>query len=78
MMEGFVNAVMWYPPWRRALCWMGWFPEQDRCSGQCIHVVAIQAHVHLVPFAIQPNDTRLLKTIIPSRKATREYSRRQP
>ena len=77
-MEGFVNGVMWYPPWSRALCWWVGSPEQDRCPGQCIHVVASQAYVHLVPVAIQPHGTRLLKTIIPGRKATREYSRRQP
>ena len=53
-------------------------PNQDRYPGQYIYVVAIQAYVHLVPFVIQPNGTRFLKTIIPSRKATREYSRRQP
>ena len=53
-------------------------PNQDRHPGQYIHVVAIQAYVHLVPFVIQPNGTRFLKTIIPSRKATREYRRRQP
>ena len=53
-------------------------PNQDRYPGQRIYVVVIQAYVHLVPFVIQPNGTRFLKTIIPSRKATREYSRRQP
>ena len=53
-------------------------PNQDRYPGQYIYVVAIQAYVHLVPFVIQPNGTRFLKAIIPSRKATREYSRRQP
>ena len=53
-------------------------PNQDRYPGQYIYVVAIQAYVHLVPFVIQPNGTRFLKTIIPSRNATRGYSRRQP
>lgn len=53
-------------------------PNQDRYPGQSIYVVAIQAYVHLVPFVIQPDGTRFLKTIIPSRKATRKYSRRQP
>ncbi len=50
-------------------------PNQDRYPGQYTYVVAIQAYVHLVPFVIQPNGTRFLKTFIPSRKATREYSR---
>ncbi len=53
-------------------------PNQDRYPGQYTYVVAIQAYVHLVPFVIQPDGTRFLKTIIPSRKATRKYSRRQP
>ena len=54
--------------------------NQDRYLGQYIYiyVVAIQAYVHLVPFVIQPNGTRFLKTFIPSRKVAREYSRRQP
>ena len=32
VMEGFVNAVMWYPPWSRMLCWMGWFPQTGSLS----------------------------------------------
>ena len=52
--------------------------NQDRHPRQYIRVVAIQAYVHLVPFVIQPNGARFPKTIIPSRKATREYSGRQP
>lgn len=53
-------------------------PNQDRYPGQYIYVVAIQAYVHLAPFVIKPNGTRFLKTFIPSRKAAREYNRRQP
>ena len=68
----------WYPPWSRTLSDVSGHPNQDHYPGQYIYVVAIQAYVHLVPFVIQPNGTRFLKTIIPSRKAAREYSRRQP
>ncbi|TVQ28002.1 MAG: BrnT family toxin [Spirochaetaceae bacterium] len=47
-------------------------PNQDRYPGQKIHVVAIEDYVYLVPF-IETNDEVFLKTIIPSRKATRQY-----
>ena len=53
-------------------------PNQDRYPGQLIYVVDIQQYVHLVPFVIQADGTRFLKTIIPSRKETRKYQRRRP
>ena len=53
-------------------------PNQDRHPGQYIHVVTIQAYVHLVPFVIQPHGTRFLKTLIPSRKARRNTAGGQP
>ena len=52
-------------------------PDQDDYPGQLIYAVEIDMYIHLVPFVKQPNGTRFLKTIIPSRKATREYRRRQ-
>ncbi len=52
-------------------------PNQDRYPGQLIYVVEIHEYVYLVPFVIQADGTRFLKTIIPSRKATRDYRRRQ-
>ena len=52
-------------------------PSQDRYPGQSIYVVDIDAYVYLVPFVMQADDARFLKTIIPSRKATRDYQRRQ-
>lgn len=52
-------------------------PNQDRYPGQSIYVVEIDEYVHLVPFVTQADGTRFLKTIIPSRKATREHRRRQ-
>ena len=53
-------------------------PNQDRYPGQMIYVVEIEEHIHLVPFVTQADGARFLKTIIPSRKATRDYRRRRP
>ena len=53
-------------------------PNQDRYPGQLIYVVEIGEYLHLVPYVTQPGGTRFLKTIIPSRKATRDYRRRRP
>ena len=47
-------------------------PNQDRYSGQQILVVRIEDYAYLVPFVESP-EGRFLKTIIPSRKATRDY-----
>ncbi len=52
-------------------------PNQDRYPGQWIYVVEIDEIIYLVPFVTQTDGTRFLKTIIPSRKATRDYRRRQ-
>lgn len=51
--------------------------NQDRYPGQLIYVVDIDAYVYLVPYVMQADGTRFLKTIIPSRKATRDYGRRR-
>ena len=48
-------------------------PNQDRYPGQSIYVVDIEEYVYLVPFVTEKDGTRFLKTIIPSRKATRDY-----
>ena len=48
-------------------------PSQDRYPGQSIYVVDIEDYVYLVPCVTEGDGTRFLKTIIPSRKATREY-----
>ena len=53
-------------------------PNQDRYPGQLIYVVKSDEYIHLVPFVTRADGTRFLKTIIPSRKATRVYRRRQP
>ncbi len=47
-------------------------PNQEQYPGQQILVVRIGEYAYLVPF-VESTDVRFLKTIIPSRKATREY-----
>lgn len=47
-------------------------PNQKRYPGQQIHVIAIEEYVYLVPF-VESDDELFLKTIIPSRKATKSY-----
>ena len=47
-------------------------PNPDRYAGQRIFVVERDDYVYLVPF-VEDAHTVFLKTIIPSRKATREY-----
>ena len=47
-------------------------PNQDRYRGQQIHVIAIEEYVYLVPF-VETDEEVFLKTIIPSRKATKSY-----
>ena len=44
----------------------------DRYAGERIFVVQREDHVYLVPF-VEDEHTVLLKTIIPSRKATKQY-----
>lgn len=48
-------------------------PKQDRYPGQKISVVLIEGYAYLVPF-IETDEEIFLKTIIPSRKATKKYS----
>ena len=53
-------------------------PNPDRYPGQRIMVVEIDEYLYLVPFVAQSDGTSFLKTIIPSRKATRDYRGRRP
>lgn len=48
-------------------------PNQARYPGQMIYVIAIEEYVYLVPF-VESVEEVFLKTIIPSRKATKQYS----
>ena len=47
-------------------------PNQERYPGQKISVVLIEGYAYLVPF-VESEDEIFLKTIIPSRKATKQY-----
>ena len=47
-------------------------PNQERYPGQQIHEIAIEGYVYLVPF-VESEDRVFLKTIIPSRKATKKH-----
>ncbi|TFH16022.1 MAG: toxin [Lentisphaerales bacterium] len=47
-------------------------PNRNRYPHQNIMVLDVEGYVYLVPY-VKSRGTRFLKTIIPSRKATREY-----
>ncbi len=47
-------------------------PNQEKCQGQKIFVVQIDDYAYLVPF-VEDEHEIFLKTIIPSRKATKKY-----
>ena len=47
-------------------------PNQDKYPNQRIMVINIQDYVYLVPY-LETDNERYLKTIIPSRKATKKY-----
>ena len=47
-------------------------PNQERYPGQQISVVVIEGYAYLVPF-VESEEEIFLKTIIPSRKATKQY-----
>ena len=47
-------------------------PNKERYSSQNIMVIDIEGYVYLVPY-VKSKGVRFMKTIIPSRKATREY-----
>jgi uncharacterized DUF497 family protein len=47
-------------------------PNQERYPKQKISVVVVEGYVYLVPF-VETEEGIFLKTIIPSRKATKKY-----
>lgn len=47
-------------------------PNQDKYPGQKIHAVEIEGYVYLIPF-VESEEEVFLKTIIPSRKATKSF-----
>ena len=50
-------------------------PNIDKYPNQLIFVVAYEGYVYLVPF-VEESEYYFLKTIIPSRKAKRDYLKR--
>jgi len=52
-------------------------PNPDRYAGQRLFVVRRDDYVYLVPF-VEDDRFVFLKTIIPSRKATKEYLGQEP
>ncbi|NDY97125.1 BrnT family toxin [Wenzhouxiangella limi] len=51
-------------------------PKPSRYPDQKIHAIRLEDYVYLVPF-IETEDEVFLKTIIPSRKATKQYQDRK-
>jgi hypothetical protein len=50
-------------------------PNSDKYPNQSVLVVAHKSYVYFVPF-VEEDDYYFLKTVIPSRKATRDYLHR--
>jgi hypothetical protein len=51
-------------------------PNMDRYPNQFVLVVALDDYAYLVPY-VEEDDYYFLKTIIPSRKATRDYLQKE-
>jgi uncharacterized DUF497 family protein len=51
-------------------------PDQLKYPGQKIYFIIINDHIYLVPHVLS-EDQIFLKTIIPSRKATKDYKKEQ-
>jgi hypothetical protein len=47
-------------------------PNQKKYLGQKLYVIDIDGYAYIVPF-VESEDSVFLKTIIPSRKATKKY-----
>jgi uncharacterized DUF497 family protein len=47
-------------------------PNKDRYPGQRVFVIEVEAYAYIVPF-VESESEVFLKTIIPSRKATKKY-----
>jgi hypothetical protein len=47
-------------------------PNPEKYPNQSVFVVALDGYVYLVPYVVE-SDYYFLKTVIPSRKATRDY-----
>jgi len=47
-------------------------PNQKKYPGQMIFIVNIEEYVYIVPF-VENSEVIFLKTVIPSRKMTKQY-----
>ena len=47
-------------------------PNQESYTHQRMYIIAIEDYAYLVPY-VESNEAIFLKTIIPSRKATKQY-----
>jgi len=52
-------------------------PNPQRYAGQRVYVIQRDDYAYLVPF-VEDDEVVFLKTIIPSRKATKEYLGQEP
>jgi hypothetical protein len=52
------------------------YPDQENYPGQKIYFVIVEDYIYLVPHVVE-KDYIFLKTIIPSRKASRMYKKEQ-
>jgi len=50
-------------------------PNPEKYPNQAVYAVNISDYIYLVPFVREENGVHFLKTIIPSRKATKQYLR---
>jgi len=48
-------------------------PNPEKYPNQFVYVIHINNYIYLVPFVKDDTGARFLKTIIPSRKATKRY-----
>ena len=51
-------------------------PDQKKYPGQKIYLVIVENYIYLVPYIIE-KEYIFLKTIIPNRKATKDYQKEQ-
>lgn len=51
-------------------------PNPEKYPNQFVFVVVFEGYVYLVPF-VEDTDYYFLKTVIPSRKATRDYLKQE-
>lgn len=51
-------------------------PNQNKYPGQKIFILKIRSYIYLIPF-VEDEEKVFLKTIIPSRKATKKYLKKE-